>query len=175
MKRYVIDTSCFAQGRDYYYPGIFEGFWECMDDAADRRIISSVDEVRAELQEYEGGQDHLLGWMERHAGIFTKPTRFEHEKIVEMVRRFGKKAIWKMNPRRMTDRSGRNKASADALIIAKAQVSKSAVVTCERGEFPIQKGQKNIKIPQICRDLGVECMDFHEFMSEMGWRFISAP
>lgn len=147
-----------------------------MDDVVARGIISSIDQVRAEVEKYKGEQVHLIEWMERHADIFTQPTEFEQKKIVHVEEKFGQEVVFKMHSNRMAGRIQTDSPSADVLIIAKAWAYKGTVVTCERRQkFPIQKGQKNIRIPQICRGLGVECVNFHEFMSEMGWRFISAP
>ncbi len=64
--------------------------------------------------------------------------------------------------RRKLLKGGKN---ADPFVIARAQIVGGAVVTME-GE-PLN----GVRIPNICRHFGIECISLEGFMEREGWQF----
>lgn len=57
---------------------------------------------------------------------------------------------------------------ADPYVIALAKAFNAVVVT---GEKMVGPGAKTPKIPNICRDLQIQCIDFLELIRRESWRF----
>lgn len=166
-EHYVLDTGFFVVSRTYY-PGTFPSFWKKLNNAASMGIISSVDEVKKEIESYGGEQDHLLRWMKLNKYIFTEPSAKEQDYIRQIFLKadfselIGKRDFLK------------NKPSADPFVIAKARVAKNGIVVTK--ELPAKKDKKGNrqgapKIPDICAHFEVQCITPQRFMEKQKWRF----
>lgn len=76
---YVMDTGFFYNVQ-HYYPETFPSFWEKMDEAIFKNEISSVKEVRNELERYIKHPD-LLKWTKNNRHIFTISSSEEQEMV----------------------------------------------------------------------------------------------
>lgn len=161
--QYILDTGFFVLARDYY-PETFPSFWEKLDQAVEKHIVSSVKEVKKEIEKYGGGQDHLLQWIKMH-DIFPNPSKEEQESLIEIMKRFPQAL-----PRR---KQSDNAPWADPFVIAKAWQSSATVVTREQPDKlrDIYPNNPIVKIPDICQTLGVRWMPPQEFMQEQDWSF----
>ncbi len=173
MNTYVLDTGFFIISRDYY-PETFPSFWKKLNEAVSQEIISSVEQVRAELEQYKGEQEHLANWISNNRNIFTNPTP-EEQNVVRGIfqnREFqtliSKKQTMKGNP------------VADPFVIAKAIANQSIVVTREKPAPTRKAGNKKkrkeeiqgaYKIPDICKHYNVECVLPQKFMEQQRWNF----
>ena len=163
---YILDTSFFVVSRSYY-PETFNTFWEKMNNAVSSNLISSVGEVKAELNRYGGEQKYLIEWLKQHNRIFTNPTEKEQNNIREIfgIEEFrslvGNKEILKGNP------------VADPFVIAKAMSVQGAVVTSEKPaeKDKTRKAQGPLKIPDVCKHFNIPCLSPREFMEEQKWKF----
>ena len=165
---YILDTGFFVISR-YYYPKTFEPFWKKMDEAVKLGSISSVREVKKELERYGGEQIHLLKWIGSHTQIFTKPNSIEQSNIRKIFENH------KFQNLITKDKMLEGGAFADPFVIAKAMVlPKSAtVVTIEKPAKRDKKGkmQGAPKIPDICSYFKINCINPQEFMQQQNWRF----
>lgn len=163
---YVLDAGFFVVTRNYY-PDTFPTFWQRMEQAVDSEIISSVREVRKELENYGGEQAYLLEWMKTYKHIFTQPTPEEQNSLREMFLR--------SDYRGLVDEKKILKGGdvADPFVIAKARVLKASVVTNEGPAKRDKNGnmQGSLKIPDVCQQFDVPCLSPKEFMSQEGWKF----
>ena len=164
---YVLDTSFFVVTRDYY-PESFGGFWVNMDDAASSDLISSVSEVKKELENYQGEQEDLVEWVANHVNIFTKPSLEEqnHIRDIFQIQMFQNL----MSKQTMLE----GKPFADPFVIAKAMTIEGGIVVTR--EKPAMRDKKNNiqgshKIPDVCQHFGVECISPREFMRREHWSF----
>jgi len=159
---YVLDTGFFVDSR-VYYSGTLPSFWNKMDAAASQSVVSSVKEVRKELERYQGDQGHILNWMKNHRHIFTAPSATEQDRILEIlaVPEFqglvNNKQILKGNP------------AADPFVIAKAWAIGGVVVTTEI--LDTGKSTPRIKIPNVCERFKIRYMHPEQFMKAEGWQF----
>ena len=134
MSHYILDTGFFIMSREYY-PNTFPAFWEKMEEAVNSNLISSVTEVKKEIEQYGGEQSHILEWCSTNKRIFTDPTKEEQNNLLEIfeIKSFqalvGKKATLKGKP------------AADPFLIAKAMaIPESIVVTTEQHAKRDKKG-----------------------------------
>ena len=158
MSKYVLDSGFFVNSR-IYYPEIFTSFWGKIDERIQAQTITSVMEVRKELENYGGKQKYLLSWIKYYKSIFTEPTSDEQQKL---------KSIFEISAfRQLVDskKQMRGGLCADPFVIAKAWATKSTVVT---GELSA-KGK--VKIPDVCEHFNILYKTPEQFMKLQKWRF----
>jgi hypothetical protein len=61
--------------------------------------------------------------------------------------------------------------SADAYVIALAQIHGGTVVTQETTAAEKRNSKQTHFIPDVCRDLGVPCINLLGLMRREGWKF----
>jgi len=160
---YVLDTGFFVVAR-YYYRATFPSFWVKLSEAANENIISSADEVRDEVENYGGAQEHLVSWIKENKPIFEPLDDAEQEKLRQVMSLFPQ-ALSK------SKQSGGG-PWADPLVIARALNLNATVVTGEKSAKD-KKGHvpSLVKIPDICDKLKVRWINPEGFLREMGWSF----
>ena len=152
---YCIDTSALIDCWRAYPPDVFRSLWDHVDELARKgRLFSSV-EVLLELKRRE---DDLYAWARRRAYIFHEVDEQAQRVVASIVDRFpsfvppdSPDGVW-----------------ADPYVVALAVVNKCTVVT---GEKPAQPNAKRIKIPDVCRELGVAWIELLRLIREQGWYF----
>ena len=165
MKKYVLDTTFFAHRK--YYSSIFTSFWEAMDEAAQNGSIHSVDEVKKELEAYEGEQENLFEWVRANKHIFTEPQDEIEQKYLAEILKLKK---FRQYGERQT-KAGHH--WADPHVIAKAMRIDGTVVTEESFAKQDKKGKARglMKIPDVCKKFDVPCISDEQFMKDQGWQF----
>ena len=166
-KQYILDTGIFKVMREYY-PSTFPNFWAKMDTLVESGLISSVREVKKEIERYGGEQKHLVDWIKRYKEIFTNPTPEEQENI----RKIFKNNIFQglVNKQKILEGG----PFADPFVIAKAMtIIGGIVVTTENPAKRDKKGQiqGSRKIPDICEYFQVPCITPKKFMEQQNWKF----
>ena len=142
---YVADTGFFVLCRQYYQ-NIFSSLWGKLDDLVASATLSSVHEVRREIEGYGGSQEDLLAWIGQNSMIFARPNEVEQEKVREM---FAVGQFRGLLHRRILEEG---RPSADPFVIAKAQVASAGVVVSEEKPASRDKNdniQGGYKIPDI--------------------------
>ncbi len=167
MAHYVLDTGFFILSRDYY-PDVFPTFWERMNDVVKEGVISSVHEVKKELERYGGEQKHLVKWIKDNSNIFTKPDEKEQNNMKNIFEDEYAQGLISKN--KMLEGG----PFADPLVIAKAM--SSPMVTVVTRELPALKNKRGKaqgapKIPDICNNLNINCITPEQFMQEQNWKF----
>ena len=155
---FVFDTSS-IRVLGNYYPETFSSFWQGFEKLVGTGEVISVREVLRELTTQISKDDWLYEWVSEHSEIFLTPEKAETEFVSEIfsVPHFqelvGQKQRLKGTP------------VADPWVIACARVRKGCVVT--------QEGHKlnAAKIPNVCEQFGVRCIDLEGFLAEKGWKF----
>lgn len=165
-----IDTSSFVwAGRRHFpqYPrDVFPSVWAALEGKIQRGEIFICREAFDEMVPKKGS-DPLHMWLgEQRAGsanFVRESGENVLEKTREIVRRFPN----------LPDKDRED--DADPCIIAHAIVAGGAVVTQEipdpRRMLPGEPDKELRKIPEVCRRLGVDCMDLSEFMRRAKMRF----
>ncbi len=152
---YCIDTSALMDGwTRHYMPVSFPSLWQRVDELIEAGSLLSSEEVLIEIEKKQG--DKLHEWAKGHAAIFLPLTADVQQAQSRIVAQF---------PKLVDERTG--KSFADPWVIATAEVRAAVVVT---GEGATGKRDRP-KIPDVCRDMGIECIRFAELIRREGWRF----
>mgnify|MGYP002784171201 CR=1 FL=1 len=150
---YSIDTSALVDGwRRYYPPDVFPGLWDRISELVEDGRIIATEEVLVEL---EKGDDDLHKWALAQKQMFVP--------LDEDVQNAAT-AILAAHPLVSKNALG---PIADPFVIALAQVRGCTVIS---GEVWTNSTVKT-KIPNVCAVLGVNHINFLEFIREQRWVF----
>lgn len=154
---YVFDTTPLLNLFGHYDPAVFPDLWADFNRLlADGRVLS-VREVRREIKY---GPDALLEWVKMNAVVFVAPDAAQTGFLQKMLE--NRLAQGLIQHKKMLKGGG----AADPFIIALARVRDGCVVTEE-------KHRPNApKIPTICEQFGIPCVDLTGFMKREGWRYV---
>lgn len=158
MQKYSIDASAILDAWVRYYPyDTFPSFWDRFKELAE-----SGSGVATELVEHEISKkdDGCHKWFKQNnlSGFFIEFTEAVQNTVSDILQ----------NPnyqRLVEDRKGTY--GADPFVIALAKVKDLVVVTGERATNNIAKP----KIPDVCNDMSIECINILDLMRREGWRF----
>lgn len=152
---YVIDTSALIHWYVETYPPILlpklpdriEGL------IAEGRLVAPI-EVESEL---ERQADDLLEWAKGNPALFVEEDENVQAEVRELMRRHFNRA-----------KPHKGISGADPFVIAMAKVrgKRWAVVANEN-----PGSAENRKIPFVCKDSGIPCMDFQGMMRQERWVF----
>ena len=154
---YVFDTSAFIVLKNFY-PATFATLWNRIDALVANGTIVSVREVFNELHNYNDA-DFIQDWTKQQKAVFDKPSNAELLVVQQILAiphfqvLISNKAVLKGTP------------VADPFVVAAAKAKGATVVT--------QEGLKPnaAKIPNVCEEFGVPCIDLQTFMTQQGWSF----
>lgn len=150
---YSLDSSGFLDAWVRNYPqDVFGSIWNQMDQPARSGLIVIVDEALRELNRKDDG---AYKW------ICARPSMIvsTNEAIQLEVRN-----ILASYPRLID--SGKNRSGGDPFVVATARLLGYSVIT---GEMPTGKLAKP-KIPDVCRALGIPCLNILEFFRQQKWQ-----
>jgi uncharacterized protein DUF4411 len=158
MQKYSIDTSAILDAWVRYYPyDTFPSFWDKFKELAASQVGVATELIEHELSKKDDG---CLKWFKQsNLNIFfVELTESVQSVVTDMMK----------NPnyqRLVEDRKGT--FGADPFVIALAKVEDLIVVTGE-------KASKNLikpKIPDVCIDMGIQCISILDLMRREGWQF----
>ena len=150
--KYVVDTSSFTSLQRTYPRDVFPGAWTLVDRLSRSGVLVSVEDV---LEELKGQDDEVFKWAKKNKSIFLpldEPIQTEARKILA-------------ERPNLVDLK-RRKSGADPFVIAAAAVYSCAVVTEEKPSG----GPPKVKIPDVCKLLGVRCIPVLDMLREEGLR-----
>lgn len=155
---YIIDTNIFIS-LGHYYQKRFPSLWEKIDTLTVAGGLISVKEVFRELDN-QCSFVEVQAWISKHRKIFMNPTIEEMILVTEIL----KKKQYQGLVRRKSILKGL--AVADPFLIASGIHNKACVVTQESND-------KNdaARIPNVCKDYGVKCINLEGFLEEIGIEF----
>lgn len=153
---YVFDLGPFRILFNNYYRSRFPTLWDNFDNMIVDGTVVSVREVYKEIQ---AKNDMLLLWAKNNKDVFKPPTEEEIEYV---------KDIFKINHFQSIIRKQsilKGSPVADPFVIAKARSINGCVVTVEHNK------ENSSRIPNICKEFNIGCLDLEGFMEKEGWRF----
>jgi len=154
---YVFDTTLlWAFGR--YYPAQFPTIWKRVDQLVTEDVFRSVREVKREI-EHNCAFEHIGRWVKSNHKIFKIPNEDESRFIAELFR----KEQFRGLVRRQQMLKGL--PVADPFVIAAAKIHNGCVITDES----LKRG--GARIPAICRDLDIACINIEEFLNHEGLKY----
>ena len=149
-----------AAHRGYYSPDFCPGFWECIADHLTTGRLLILGQVRDEIL----FPPALVTWVEQapqHAHVSTTTAR-----VVDAYRAVME---WAVRSRQFTDAAKNEFARiADPWLVAYAMANDVDVVTNEVFDPSVKK---RIKIPNVCRQFGVEYQDTYAMLRALDAQF----
>lgn len=151
-ERFAIDACALIDAGKAYNlkKRSFAHIWEKVDDLiAEGRLLSSS-EVLEELKDPD-----LLDWAKQRREIFLPINEAIQAKTREILSKY---------PTLIKIRGKNGNSGADPFLIATALVNKCSVITNEK------IGNENSgewKIPNVCRQYGIDCINLNGFLDEM--------
>lgn len=160
MAPFCIDTNVLIEAKNGPYAfDIVPGFWEWLDKMMSSGRIYSTETVYDELTE---GNDELAQWVRerRNNGYFvlhSEDVQKKYSQIADYI-----------SSTYESHHAASFLSGADPWVIAQALVANSTVVTREATVSPYSK---KVKIPNVCNQFGVRCIDTFTMLREAGARF----
>lgn len=150
LAKYVIDTCSLTKMRHTYPLDVFPTAWQKLTELSEQGILISAEDVLEELSAFD---DEVLRWAVGQSEFFY-PLDLNVQRLARNI---------------LTSHPGlldlrKNKSSGDPFIVATASYKKCALVTEER----FSNSTKRPKIPNVCKDIGVECIGIIEMFRREG-------
>ncbi len=160
--RYLLDANVFIQAKDQYYGfDLCPGFWSSLVHHHRKNDIFSIDKIKAELT-----GNPLANWVRND----VPPTFFKKTNNVAVVKALADMNSWvNANPQFTPEARAEFAASADGWLVAYAKIGGQVVVTHEVLE---PRARKKVKIPNVCIEFGVDCVNTFEMLIALGVRFV---
>ena len=140
---------------------MFPGVWDWIELLAMAGVAKTVQAVRDEIRNRD-----LSDWLGSLPDEFTIPTADIPRASIDQV------DDWVVgqpfNPRALRE----FRESADRLLIAGALASGSAVVS---HEVASPRKRNRVKIPDVCKGIGVQCVTFQRMLAQERARFVLDP
>ncbi len=147
--KYVFDSNVFMNLQQRQPIDVYPSVWEKISELMENGTITSSQEVYEEILV---GEDYLTEWAKKRSKCFL-PTDEETQKVVRDI----------LLKHRGLVEGGKKKNNADPFVIAVAKIHGCTIVS---EEIPTKKPDAP-KIPDVCSDLGLNCINFVAFSREM--------
>lgn len=165
--RYILDANVFIEAtRRYYSFELCPGFWECLNTFHAEGRVSSSDHVRAELLR---GKDDLAEWAKKA----VPSSFFGSSNEAPVIEAYAELVGWvQLHEQFLPEAKSEFASVADGWVVAQAMALGLTVVTHEVYDPNIKK---KVKIPNVCREFGVPCIDTFRMLSDLGVQFSWNP
>jgi len=138
--------------RRVYPRDVFPSAWEKLEDLAESKIIASTEDV---LEEIKTQDDEILEWANEHKEIFYPLSEEIQHGAIKILETHDNLIDLKQR-----------KSGADPFVIATAIVHSCTVVTEEKPSG----GPNRSKIPDVCKDYGIKCINILDMLRDEGLR-----
>lgn len=157
---YSLDTSVFMDWQARYYPpDIFYSLLAKIEELIANGHCSAVALVKEEIDAV--GTPGLRAWAKSNNSLFVP---------LDPIVQVEAASIESKYPDLMDPRSPYQ--SADAYVIALAKTKNEGIVVTQETSASEKKSAKRTHyIPDVCRDLGIHCINLLGLMRREGWTF----
>lgn len=150
--RYSADTSAFLGAWHRRLPrDIVPGFWLRLSDLIQRGELGCNEEVKREIDKKD---DDVKAWLAEQTGCVHQTTSNVVKHVQTIMARFPK----------LVSIDG-TRSSCDPFVIAFALEHGLTVITEE------VSAPSRCKIPDVCSELDIPCINVYAFVRAEGWRF----
>jgi hypothetical protein len=155
---YSIDSSSLMDWRDRYFPvDIFVGLVGRVDGLVTSNRLIAPALVKEEVAKV--GSAGLKQWTDEHSGIFVRTGE-----LLAPAQAIQGQFPGLLDPKAEFE-------EADAYVIALAKLRDGIVVTQETLAAEKRNPRRTHFIPDVCRDLGIPCINLLGLIRREGWRF----
>lgn len=159
--RYLPDANTYIEAKNQYYGmDICPAYWDWLDRQFALGTIASVDMIGRELKE---GNDELANWVRERPDHFISNDDELTQTLFADIVQFVMEGDY--NPGNRDNFL----AKADPWIIAKAKAIGASVVT---HEAVAAANTRKVKVPNICQQFEVPCLNTFRFLRELEARFV---
>jgi hypothetical protein len=156
---YCLDSNVLIQAwLEYYSPKICPSYWDVLNRLGQAKRIFIPQAVFDEIAKTE---DELSKWLKKSDIEVHKADGNIGEQLTRIY------ASDLSHQHLVDNRKGRS--LADPWVIAHALMTNACVVTKEN--IILQGGKDKIKIPNVCQNMNVRCINDFEFVKELGIQF----
>lgn len=156
---YSLDTSFFMDWQARYYPrDLFAGLEHRIEQLIDQGECRAVELVREEL--HAVGTPDIRSWTTKHKALFVSLSSDVQLDAAAIQSTYPEL----MDPKGLYD-------SADAYVIALAKSTGGIVVSQETSADEKHRPRQSYYIPDVCRSLGVPCINLLGMMRREKWAF----
>ena len=164
MSKYILDTNIFITAKNKLYPfDIFPSFWDQLLQKAKNKDFYLSAEI---IEELNAGKDELYDWIEKNKSSFSILPSDDNQLIhcySEIIQSVFDHTVYNETAKKEFAEV------ADSWLIAHAKNSNLTIVT---QEIKIDLScKRRVKIPNVCADFGIECIDILEFMRKTKFIF----
>ncbi|WP_447046003.1 DUF4411 family protein [Vreelandella sp. H-I2] len=158
--RYLLDANTYIEAKNQYYGmDICPAYWDWLDRQFALGTIASVDMIGRELKE---GNDELANWVRERPDHFISNDDGLTQTLFADIVQFVVEGDY--NPGNRDNFLSK----ADPWIIAKAKAIGASVVT---HEAVAAANTRKVKVPNICQQFEVPCLNTFRFLRELEARF----
>lgn len=155
---YVVDTNIFMDWQARHYPtGVFVSLLKCIDELIDSKRCVAPALVREEIDAV--GTNELIGWAGDRPQIWVPDETIFAESM----------SIQGQFPGLLDPKA--EFEEADSYVIGLAQQRDGIVVTSETPASEKRKPKREYFIPDVCRELGIPCINFLGMIRREKWTF----
>ncbi len=159
---YLLDANVYIEAKNRYYRmTVCPGFWDWMDLQFASGQVSSIRMVYDELSKND---DALSEWVKNRQHYFAEADDEKTQEVFTEIVEFVMEHFEYSEPYRSNFL-----AVADPWLIAKAKTMGATVVT---HEVLIPSGSKKVKIPNICREFGVDFCNTFDLLESGAAQFV---
>ncbi|KKZ12858.1 MAG: hypothetical protein TH68_07305 [Candidatus Synechococcus spongiarum 142] len=159
MTKYLLDTNVFIQAsnREYGFD-ICPGFWDWLVEKNRSGLVASIRKVAEEIKK----DKRLVEWVNKRGGDFFL------EEDDAMVDKLNVVSHWAISKQYKNEALQKFFGGADYYLIAYALAHDYVIVTHE----VYSRKNRSIKIPNVCEDLKLACMNPYKMLQQEKVRLI---
>lgn len=159
--KYLLDANTYIQAKNQYYGmDICPAYWNWLDIQFHLGTIASVNMIARELKD---GNDELAEWVKARPAHFISNDDIDTQKFFSQIVQTVMAGDYNLANR------DNFLAKADPWIIAKAKSIGATVVT---HESLVATNTKKVKVPNICNQFSVPCINTFQFLRQLKACFI---
>jgi hypothetical protein len=160
---YSLDANVLIQAwQNYYSPKICPDYWVVLNDLGEKGQIFLAEEIRDEIT---GTDDDLSEWL-RSSSIPIRKTDGN-------VTNCWSKILQAHNDHRYLVAAAKGRSLGDPWVISHALDAGAIVVTKE--EFVPNYKPTKIKIPNVCKNMGIESINDFQLLQRLNIQFSCRP
>lgn len=162
MNKYLLDTNFFLDSSLRYYQfDFFSDFWEWIKYKSMQSSIKTIRKVKQELIKKDDFINNFIKTLPKN--FFIDETKYleSYAQIIQISQN--------MNFNSTAKEVFAAAHRADAWLLAVAKKDNFIIVSNEK--LPDKKEKKNIKIPRMCSELQIQCIDIFDFIKQQKLEF----
>lgn len=157
MKKCLFDTNFFLDADlRFYSHNFFNDFWELINFLSQKDEFRSIRKVKDELMKKKDWLSEFVKELPQKFFIDERKYMQSYGEVINYSQN--------LNVNSLAKEKFADENKADAWLVAVALQNGYTIVSNEK--FVDAKEKKNIKIPRICKELKIECIDIFSFIEE---------